>query len=260
MPQFNRTLSKYMNQKTMVITGGNRGIGLDITEAYVKAGYFVVVGARQELGLGSRFGDQVRFIATDVRDESAHGRLVDAAIEKTGTLDAYINNAGFSEWRPIGEIDEKFLDDLIGTNLKGAFWGCKAASSAMQGGGCIINISSIAGKRGSSNNSAYCASKFGMNGLTQALAKELGPLGIRVNALCPVLVPTDGLLEALKNSFSPAKGDPKGFIANFTTANAALGRLPTGAEIAAMSLFLTSDAASAMTGQCINVDCGVFPQ
>jgi 3-oxoacyl-[acyl-carrier protein] reductase/meso-butanediol dehydrogenase/(S,S)-butanediol dehydrogenase/diacetyl reductase len=185
---------------------------------------------------------------------------VDAAIEKTGTLDVYINNAGFSEWRPIAEINEKFLDDLIGTNLKGAFWGCKAASNAMQDGGCIINISSIAGKRGSSNNSAYCASKFGMNGLTQALAKELGPRGIRVNALCPVLVPTDGLLEALKSPFSPAKGDPKGFIKNFTTANAALGRLPTGAEIAAMSLFLTSDAASAMTGQCINVDCGVFPQ
>lgn len=249
-----------MKQKSVVITGGNRGIGLNITEAYIKAGYFVVVGARQELGLCSRFGDEIKFVPTDVRDESAHRRLVDAAIEKTGSLDVYINNAGFSEWRPIADIDEKFLDDLISTNLKGAFWGCKAASGAMQDGGCIINISSIAGKRGSSNNSAYCASKFGMNGLTQSLAKELGPRGIRVNALCPVLIPTDGLLEALKSPFSPAKGDPEGFIANFTAGNAALGRLPTGAEIASMSLFLTSDAASAMTGQCINVDCGVFPQ
>ncbi len=249
-----------MKQKTVVITGGNRGIGLNITEAYVNAGYFVIVGARQELGLGTRFGDQIRFIPTDVQDESAHRRLVDAAIEKTGTLDVYINNAGFSEWRSIADIDEKFLDDLISTNLKGAFWGCKAASSAMQDGGCIINISSIAGKRGSSNNSAYCASKFGMNGLTQSLAKELGPRGVRVNALCPVLIPTDGLLEALKSPASPAKGNPEEFIANFTTANAALGRLPTGAEVAAMSLFLTSGAASAVTGQCINVDCGVFPQ
>lgn len=249
-----------MKQKSVVITGGNRGIGLNITEGYINAGYFVVVGARQELGLGSRFGDKVKFVSTDVRDESAHRRLVDAAIEKTGSLDVYINNAGFSEWRPIADIDEKFLDDLISTNLKGAFWGCKAASSAMQDGGCIINISSIAGKRGSSNNSAYCASKFGMNGLTQSLAKELGPRGIRVNALCPVLIPTDGLLEALKSPSSPAKGDPASFIANFTAGNAALGRLPTGAEIAAMSLFLTSTAASAITGQCINVDCGVFPQ
>ena len=249
-----------MKQKTVVITGGNRGIGLSITEAYVKAGYFVIVGARQELGLGGRFGDRVRFIPTDVRDESAHRRLVDAAVEKTGSLDVYINNAGFSEWRPIAEIDEKFLDELIATNLKGAFWGCKAAASAMRDGGCIINISSIAGKRGSTNNSAYCATKFGMNGLTQALAKEVGPRGIRVNALCPVLVPTDGLIKALKSPASPAKGNPAEFIENFTKANAALGRLPTGAEIAAMSLFLTSEAASAMTGQCINVDCGVFPQ
>lgn len=249
-----------MKQKTVVITGGNRGIGLNITEAYMDAGYFVVVGARQDIGLTKRFGDQVRFVAMDVRDESAHRSLVDIAIRQTNTLDVYINNAGYSEWRPIAEIDDNFLDDLIGTNLKGAFWGCKAAASVMQEGGCIVNISSIAGKRGSSNNSAYCATKFGMNGLTQALAKELGPRGIRVNALCPVLIPTEGLLEALKNPHSPAKGNTEEFIVNFTAANSALGRLPTGVEVAAASLFLSSDAASAMTGQCINVDCGVFPQ
>ena len=249
-----------MKQKSVVITGGNRGIGLDITEAYVNAGYFVVVGARHDPGLGKRFGDKVKFVSTDVQEEAAHRRLVEAAIEKTGTLDVYINNAGYSEWRPIAEIDNQFLDNLIGTNLKGAFWGCKAAASVMNSGGCIVNISSIAGKRGSSNNSAYCATKFGMNGLTQALAKELGPKGIRVNALCPVLIPTDGLLEALKSPHSPAKGNAEAFIANFTAGNAALGRLPTGAEVASMSLFLASEAASAMTGQCINVDCGVFPQ
>lgn len=249
-----------MKQKSVVITGGTRGIGLSITETFVKADYFVVVGARQEMGLTSRFGDKVSFVPMDVRDEAAHRRLVEDAIAKTGALDLYINNAGFSEWRPIENIDEKFFDDLIGTNLKGAFWGCKAASSAMKDGGVIVNISSIAGKRGSANNSAYCASKFGMNGLTQALAKEVGARGIRVNALCPVLIPTDGLLEALKSSFSPANGDPEGFISRFAVDNAALKRLPTGAEVADMCLFLVSDAASAITGQCINVDCGVFPQ
>lgn len=249
-----------MKQKTVVITGGNRGIGLRITEAFVNAGYFVVVGARQETGLASRFEDHVSFVPVDVRDEAVHRRLVDVAVKKTGTLDSYINNAGFSEWRPIENIDEKFFDDLIGTNLKGAFWGCKAASSAMQDGGCIINISSIAGKRGSANNSAYCASKFGVNGLTQALAKEVGSRGIRVNAVCPVLIPTEGLMEALKSSYAPAKGDPDGFISRFAVDNAALKRLPTGSEVAAMCVFLASEAASAITGQCINVDCGVFPQ
>jgi NAD(P)-dependent dehydrogenase (short-subunit alcohol dehydrogenase family) len=249
-----------MNQRTVVITGGNRGIGLSFTERFVDAGYSVIVGARQEAGLGKRFGDQVTFVPTDVRDESAHRELVRRAMLKAGKLDVYVNNAGFSAWRPIEEIDERFFDEMIGTNLKGAFWGCKAAVASMAEGGSIINISSLAGKRGSANNSAYCASKFGMNGLTQALAKEVGARGIRVNALCPVLVSTDGLIEALKSPFAPAKGDPNGFIARFAADNAALKRLPTGDEVAAMCLFLASDAASAMTGQCINVDCGVLPQ
>ena len=249
-----------MNQKTVIITGGNRGIGLKITEAFINAGYYVVVGARQELGLSDKFGENVKFIKIDVRNEQDHLKLIEAAIAKTGKLDVFINNAGFSEWRSIENIDSDFLDNILSTNLKGAFWGCKAAASIMSEGSSIINISSIAGKRGSSNNSAYVASKFGLNGLTQSLAKELGPKGIRVNALCPVLVPTDGLIEALKDPLSPAKGEPEKFIANFTTANAALGRLPTGEEIAAMCVMFVSDKASAITGQCVNVDCGVFPQ
>lgn len=249
-----------MNQKTVVITGGNRGIGLSITEAFVNAGYFVVVGARQEADLRGRFGDRVSFLPMDVRNESAHRELAQLAVRKTGNLDVYVNNAGYSEWRPISEIDERFFEELIGTNLKGAFWGCKAAVDVMAEGSSIINISSIAGKRGSANNSVYCASKFGMNGLTQALAKEVGARGIRVNAVCPVLISTEGLIDALKSSHAPGKNDPGGFIAKFAADNAALRRLPTAPEVAAMCLFLASPAASAITGQCINVDCGVFPQ
>jgi NAD(P)-dependent dehydrogenase (short-subunit alcohol dehydrogenase family) len=249
-----------MNQKTAVITGGNRGIGLGITEAFVAAGYHVVVGARQEAGLRDRFGERVTFVASDVRNESAHHELVSRAVQLGGGLDVYVNNAGFSAWRPIENIDDAFLDDLLATNLKGAFWGCKAAARAMQQGSSIINISSIAGKRGTPNNSAYCASKFGMNGLTQALAKELGPRGIRVNALCPVLIATDGLVEALQGPFAPGKDDPHGFIAKFGMENAALKRLPTAGEVGATCTFLASQAAAAITGQCLNVDCGVLPQ
>ena len=130
----------------------------------------------------------------------------------------------------------------------------------MTQGGAIINISSIAGKRGSANNSVYCASKFGMNGLTQALAKEVGAQSIRVNAVCPVLIPTAGLLHALEGAYAPAHGDTEAFMAHFTRANSALGRLPTGPDVGAMCVFLASDDASAVTGQCLNVDCGVFPQ
>ena len=246
--------------KTVVITGGNRGIGLSITQAFVDAGFSVYVGARNEAGLGDRFGDSVTFVKTDVRNESDHQHLVNLAVEATDRLDVFINNAGYSEWRPIAAINEEFLDDIIATNLKGAFWGCKAALQAMVEGGSIINISSIASKRGSANNSAYVATKFAMNGLTQSLAKEVGPRGIRVNGVCPVLIPTEGLLEALKSPYGPANGDGAGFIARFALDNAALKRLPTGAEVAAMCLFLASDAASAVTAQNINVDCGVFPQ
>jgi len=249
-----------MNQKTVVVTGGNRGIGLSITEAFVSAGYYVIVGARTEAGLEQCDGRNVRFIYADVRNEADHQSLVQCALDRTGRLDTYINNAGFSEWRPITEIDEAFFNEMISTNLKGVLWGCKAAVRAMGHAGSIINISSIAGKRGSANNSVYCASKFGVNGLTQALAKEVGPRGIRVNAVCPVLIPTRGLIEALKSSYAPAKGRPEEFFSRFAEDNAALKRLPTGPEVAAMCLFLASDSASAITGQCINVDCGVFPQ
>lgn len=249
-----------MRKKTVVITGGNRGIGLSITEVFVDAGYWVFVGARKEERLQERFGGKVTFIPTDVRNESAVRDLVKQVIDVSGRLDVFINNAGYSEWRPIEQIDDQFLDDLLATNLKGAFWGCKAAVAAMENGGSIINISSIAGKRGSPNNSAYVATKFGLNGLTQALAKEVGNRGIRVNGVCPVLIPTEGLLEALKSPHGPAKGDPEGFISKFAADQAALKRLPTGAEVAAMCLFLASDKSSAISAQNINVDCGVFPQ
>ena len=166
----------------------------------------------------------------------------------------------YSAWKPIGEIDEGFFEQLVGTNLKGAFWGCKAAGKAIVDGGSIINVSSIAGKRGSANNALYCATKFGMNGLTQSLAKELGNRGVRVNAVCPVLIETEGLVEALKGEHSPSRGDPSAFISKFAAENAALGRLPTGGEVGTVCVFLASQAASAVTGQCINVDCGVFPQ
>ena len=99
-----------------------------------------------------------------------------------------------------------------------------------------------------------------MNGLTQSLSKELGPRGIRVNALCPVLIKTDGLIDALKENFSPAKLDPEKFITDFARDNSALKRLPKGEEVGNMAVFLASNEASAITGQCINVDCGVLPQ
>ena len=249
-----------MIKKTVVITGGTRGIGLNITKAFIDEGYNVYVGARKISDLTSFNQASFTFISTDVRREKDIKLLIETAKLETGRLDVVVNNAGYSEWRPIEEIDEKFLSDILATNLMGTMWGCKAAVTNMTNGGSIINISSIAGKRGSTNNSAYVATKFGMNGLTQSIAKEVGPRGIRVNGICPVLVPTDGLIEALKSPHSPANGKGINFIKQFAQNHSALGRLPTGEDVAAMCLFLASTASSAVTAQNINLDCGVFPQ
>jgi len=246
-------------KKTVIITGGNKGIGAYITKAFLRLGYQVVVGARSSLPMDLK--DKVFFIKIDVRFEKSMESLARYALIKTGRIDVFINCAGFSRWAPIEKINDKFWEEMVDVNLKGTFWGCKIAARHLPFGGCIINISSLAGKRGSSNNSAYCASKFGVNGLTQALAKEFGSRGIRVNALCPVYVQTEGLLEALRDSNAPAEGkDAVKFLKNFAKTQTALARLPTAEEIAKVCLFLASEEASAITGQCINVDCGVLPQ
>ena len=169
--------------KTAIITGGNRGIGLDITKAFVAVGYKVIVGARHDTDIEEQFNGHTKFVTMDVQDEAGHQKLAQGAVDWTGQIDVYINNAGFSEWRPIQNIDDSFFNDLIGTNLKGAFWGCKVAADCLETDGTIINVSSIAGKRGSVNNAMYCASKFGMNGLTQALAKELDVLVLSLSQL-----------------------------------------------------------------------------
>lgn len=246
-------------ERTVAITGGTKGIGLAVARAFAQAGWTVLAGARSA-GRLAEDAPGVRFVEMDAASDAGHAALVEAALAATGRLDCYVNNAGRSAWRPIGQIDEAFLDEMLAVNLKGAFWGCKQAARVMEAGASILNMSSLAAKRGTPSNAAYCAAKFGMTGLTQAMCKELGPQGIRVNAICPVLVRTPGLIEALEVETSPAKGDPDTFLETFRQTQTALGRLPTGEEVAAMALFLASDAASAVTGQSINVDCGVLPQ
>lgn len=252
---------KKNRSRTVIITGGNKGIGAAISLAFWKAGYCVVIGSRSDNDLVKKLGLRAFYKKTDVRIESNLDALVKYALKVTGRLDVFINCSGFSKWSPLENVDEKFWDDMIDTNLKGTFWGCKMASKYLADGGAIINISSLAGKRGSANNSVYCASKFGVNGITQALAKELGSRGIRVNAVCPVYIKTDGLLEVLGEQFSPAAGKCiDEYLEKFASENSALKRLPEAKEVANTCLFLASTKASAITGQCINVDCGVMPQ
>jgi len=249
---------------TVIITGGTKGVGAGIARRFHEAGWSVVIGARHETELVEELGERARFQAMDVTRAEDHDAAIRTARDWSGRFDAYVNCAGFSAWRSVGDIDPEFWEAMIATNLTGTLWGCRAAAAALaenSDGGAIVNVSSLAGKRGSARNTAYCATKFGVNGITQSLAKELGPKGIRVNAVCPVYVETPGVLEALEDPVSPAEGAPvPNYLKDFAEANAALKRLPRAHEVGELSLFLASDAASAVTGQCINVDCGVLPQ
>ncbi len=250
-----------MSGRTTIVTGGTLGIGAAIAKAFLRAGDHVVIAARRDNGLAQTMGERARFVQTDVARPAELHALVQTAVEWTGRLDVMINNAGVSGWRPLDKIDEGFWSTMLDVNLKSVLFGCQAAAAVMREGGAIVNISSMAAKRGTADNAVYCAAKFAVNGITQALAKELGPRGIRVNAVCPVLVATDGLADALSQQYAPARGSSvQEFLQRFTIANAALGRLPTTDEVAQVCLFLASSSASAITGQCPNVDCGVFPQ
>lgn len=247
-----------MKARTVVVTGGSRGIGLAIARAFVAAGDRVVVGARNPTPEVTELGAD--FVATDVRDRDQVHALVDHAVERHGGLDVMVNNAGVSVWRTLQHIDADFFRQLVDTNLAGVLWGCQAAAERMGPGGAIVNMASLAGRRGSPNNSVYCASKFGVVALTQSLSRELGPRGIRVNGICPVYVRTDTLVRNLGGDHPDDPGaDPHGFLDRFGATSTALGRIPLAAEVARTCLFLASDQASGITGQNLHVDCGTLP-
>ena len=246
--------------KSVAITGASRGIGRAIALHFARNGYMVFAGSRSPIsGLPEDIQEKVVWVEMDASKFEEHEKLVDAAIRTCSRLDVYVNNAGFSEWRPIENIDKPFLESIFSVNVFGYFWGCKVASLNMSPGGVIVNISSLAAKRGTSNNSAYVATKFGVAGITQSLAKELGPRGIRVNAVCPVLVKTPGLINALEKEGAPGASGVESFLDGFTTSQTALGRLPSEQDVAELCLFLASENAKSITGQSINVDCGTLP-
>lgn len=179
--------------KTAFITGGGRGIGKGIALAFAQQGCDVAIAARtvaeveEVAGEVRAMGRRVLPLACDVAEEAAVQRAVGAALEAFGAIDLLVNNAGYACFKPFMELTAEEWRRTLDVNLTGAFYCIRAVLPSMKArkSGRIINISSVAGLKPILDQSAYCASKYGLNGLTHVLAMELRPFGIGVHAICP---------------------------------------------------------------------------
>ncbi len=188
-----------LSGKAAVVTGGNSGIGEAVSIALAREGADVAVAGRRQnenervaASIGKRFGRKTIPVPADVAQEADCERLIAKTIETFGRLDILVNNAGIYAGGQIVATSTEEFDRVLKTNLYGTFWCSRAAFKQMQkqGGGYIINISSLAGKEAWSETGPYSASKFGVVALTQALADEGRPYNIKCTAICPALVAT----------------------------------------------------------------------
>ncbi|MET1016947.1 MAG: glucose 1-dehydrogenase [Leifsonia flava] len=232
--------------RVALVTGGARGLG----EAYVRslhaAGARVVIADLLEeegAALAAELGERAVFQAVDVTDEAAWERVVAASVAAFGSLDVLVNNAGIANAAPIEHLTLAKWNAVIAVNLTGVFLGCRAVVPQMkaQGSGSIINISSVEGMRGSPGLHGYTASKFGVRGLSQSLAVELGASGIRVNSVHPGLIMTD-----MTTRIDPARIDIP------------LGRPGVPDDVAGTIVFLASDASRFTSGAEFVVDGGMI--
>lgn len=242
--------------KTAIITGSGRGIGRAIALAMAAQGANIVVNdvnmesADEVVAEIEAMGRQAIAVKADVTAEEQVLAMVEACINRFGKLDILVNNAGIIQTAPVTEIDGKDWDRVMEVNLKGVFLCCKAALAPMkaQHGGKIINIASVAGKRGGGllGNSCYSASKGGVIAFTKSLARESGPFGINVNAITPAFTDTE-----MTRSIAP---DKKEFIIKMLP----LGRVGQPADIAGAVCFLASSMSDYMTGEIMDVDGGLM--
>lgn len=198
----------------------------------------------------------------DVRSAGEIDAVVTRALQTFGKIDILVNNAGAPWGRdraPVVELDEDAWDIVLDTNLKGTFLTARAVARSMlerRVRGRIVNMASQWGKRGGANRAAYCASKFGMVGLTQVLALELAPAGITVNAVCPGAADTDRLDSLGRRDDGSYDEALRAERIKQQGAAIPLGRLATADDVVAVVAFLVSDGAEYVTGQSINVAGG----
>lgn len=252
---------KIADDRKALITGGAGGFGLGVAERLVAAGARVAIADVDEAGLTAavkRLGPSATPLAMDVTNATSVKDGAAAAAEFMGGLDTVVNSAGVFEFRALADIAEQEWDTMMGVNLKGVFLVCQAALPYLEasGRGRIVNVSSDAGKKGWPLIAAYCASKFGVVGLTESLAVELGPKGVTVNAVCPSTVPDTGMgAKVLSQKVELFDKSAERVLAEGADAYP-LKRLGTVADVADMIVFLISESASWISGESINIDGG----
>ena len=186
--------------KTIIITGGSRGIGKCMAENFAKDGYNVVLNynksekqAKQIKQNLKEEGFEIEIFKADISKRNEVKKLIEFTIKKFGNIDVLINNAGIARLHLFTDVTEEEWDEIMNTNLKSAFFTTQEVLPNMihNKSGCIINISSVWGLVGASCEAVYASSKAGLNGLTKSLAKELGPSKIRVNGIAPGIIDTE---------------------------------------------------------------------
>jgi len=241
-----------LKDKVAIITGGSRGIGFATADRFLQEGAKVIITASSQdsadkaaMRLKEKYPDAVvAGISPDLSNLESVRSAFREATEKYGCVDILVNNAGVSESTPFTEYTEEMFDKVMDLNVKGVFNATRAASECMiaRGSGVILSTSSMVSISGQSSGLAYPASKFAVNGLTLSLARELGPKGIRVNAVAPGITETDMMRAVPKEVIEPM------------VQRIPLRRLGRPEDIANAFVFLASDEASYVTGVVLSVD------
>lgn len=244
-----------LEKKTAIVTGGSRGIGRAICKTLAEEGVHIVTcyangaaAAEETIAMCKEYGVQATAIQADVADAGQVEELFAKALELTGSVEILVNNAGITRDGLILRMSDENFNQVVDTNLRGAFYCMRAASKVMMRKryGRIVTISSVVGVSGNAGQVNYAASKAGVIGMTKSLAKELGSRNVTVNAVAPGFITTDMtdvLPDAVKEQME--KEIP-------------LARLGQPEDVANAVTFLVSDKASYITGQVLHVDGGML--
>jgi len=249
--------------KVSVVTGGGRGIGAAVCRGLASEGAVVAVTDRHSdwacevASEISRTGGRADAWAFDVTDREAVESAADCIEHRLGPISVWVNNAGVSFITPFLECSDQTWNTTLSVNLGGTFICCQTAIRKMlpREQGVILNMSSQSGRIGNSHYAAYCASKFGVIGLTQSLAVEFADKGIRVNALCPGVAMTP-LWGEMTADYARKRGIKPEEVRPYMESKIPMHRLCQPEDVASYAVFLASDDAAYITGQAVNISGG----